>query len=309
MNVANVDDPGGAWTQYPRPPHLTVQSTCSWDQSLLRTEPGITGSAAGMQPRSDIPAKVVINTAPNTHTHLPLRSQHDDRFSIQEEASIAVGTFPAINTIREWQLALRKAVAAASGRPQAAMQWIKAVWQIDVTLEALEDPGAFETLDAKLASALLAILPIELQRKVEVMEEQAHLRARTVAGRQVVFLIIKHLAISKNDSYLVDLQDLQRVHLKNNDVADFIHRWLYQLSGMDPNKVPPEYVLEDMIAKELRKADCMKEAFSNYDWEVRQEGRAKNYHTLLQIAKNEIAYAQKTRQNNFLITGVKRNLM
>ena len=123
MNVANVDDPGGAWTQYPLPPHLTVQSTCSWDQALPGTEPGMTSSAAAMQPRSDLPAKVVINTAPNTHTHHPLVSQHDDRFSIiKEEASIAVGTFPAINTIREWQLALRKAVAAASGRPQAAMQ-------------------------------------------------------------------------------------------------------------------------------------------------------------------------------------------
>jgi hypothetical protein len=80
--------------------------------------------------------------------------------------------------------------------------------------------------------------------------------------------------------------------MHNGNVPEFMHQWFYQISGMDPNKVPPEHRLEELIVKQLRKAESMKEALSKYDWGIRQEGNDKCYRTLLKLTKNEMIHDQ-----------------
>ena len=159
------------------------------------------------------------------------------------------------------------------------MPWINEIWRPGVTSEDLEDSGDYPSLDMKLAAALLKTFPVELKRKVEIMEEQMQLRHKIVTGRQMVLLVLRHLSISKIDAFFVELEDLQRLRIHNGDVAEFMYQWFYLISGMDPERYPPDHVCENCLSKQFRKADCMTEAMKHYDWGIRQLGQEKNYLT------------------------------
>ena len=150
-----------------------------------------------------------------------------------------------IGNLREWQVQIRKNIVSASCCGNKAMPWVSEIWRQGVTLEDLEESGDFASLDMKLAAALLKTFPVELKRKVEVMEEQMQLRQKIVTGRQLVLLVLRHLTISKNDAYFVELEDLQHLRIHNGDVGEFIHAWFYLISGMDPLKYPPDHMCEE----------------------------------------------------------------
>ena len=49
---------------------------------------------------------------------------HVERRPVRESDKIDVGNFPNVGTVREWNVAIRKNIVAASGRPVEAMTWI-----------------------------------------------------------------------------------------------------------------------------------------------------------------------------------------
>ena len=120
-----------------------------------------------------------------------------------------------------------------------------------ITMADLEDSGEFETLEAKLASALYPTFPLPLQRKIQVLEEKAHTHAQVVTGRQHVLLMFQSLCTNETDCYFVDIEDLRRCHMIDQDLEGFLHTWEHTLSGMNPDKIPPKFMLEDMFAKEV----------------------------------------------------------
>ena len=55
---------------------------------------------------------------------------------------------------RAWRAALRRQVTAASGRGEAALQWVMAVEHPDALREDFQGSPSFESLYAKLVAAL-----------------------------------------------------------------------------------------------------------------------------------------------------------
>ena len=67
---------------------------------------------------------------------------------------------------RAWRAAIRSEITAASGRGEEAFHWAMAAKRPAATFDALHDSGGFDSLDAKLASALQKPATGELGRKI-----------------------------------------------------------------------------------------------------------------------------------------------
>ena len=55
-----------------------------------------------------------------------------------------VEALPAVPQFREWLNELRRAIAAASGRPQLAFKWVLEVGEQGVSFDSLSNSGDFE---------------------------------------------------------------------------------------------------------------------------------------------------------------------
>jgi len=65
--------------------------------------------------------------------------------------------------------------------------------------------------------------------------------------------------------------------------------WFHQLSGVDPNKIPPDYFLGNMFSKEVRQCECLKEGFVQHECGQEQRGEAKSYKIVAQIVQSKLA--------------------
>ena len=81
---------------------------------------------------------------------------YDKSKKYKESDEIKIGPLPQVPQFRGWLNDLRRGVAAASGRPQAAFNWMIGVENQSATFESLANSGDFETMDAKLYTALHA---------------------------------------------------------------------------------------------------------------------------------------------------------
>jgi len=97
---------------------------------------------------------------------------------------------------RGWRLSFKKKVAGSSRFPQKAFAWISEVEKA-TSIDGLQDDDSFETLNAKVVAGLSAILHGELERLVNIMEEQMGLKGRMVNGRQTAWMIYKHYKVSE----------------------------------------------------------------------------------------------------------------
>ena len=118
-------------------------------------------------------------------------SSKDDRSAVAEEVAKAILSkkkykeaeeistlkpLPITPLFRDWKQETFEAVCSASGRPKLCLPWIRAVEKEGTTFESLADSGDFETLDAKLATALTKLLKKDdLKRKVDKAKERAKL--------------------------------------------------------------------------------------------------------------------------------------
>ena len=93
---------------------------------------------------------------------------------VKEADSIKVPPMPSPLQYRQWKGSIRTEVTAASGRGEEAFQWVLDAESRDVTFEELYDSKGFDSLDAKLAAALIKSANDNLGRKICLeVEKQA----------------------------------------------------------------------------------------------------------------------------------------
>ena len=103
----------------------------------------------------------------------------------KEAETIRVKPLPIAPYFREWKQETYEEVCAASGRPTEAMKLIRTVEKAGIQFEDVADSGDFDTLDAKLATALTKVLKNnDLKRQVNKAKEVAQLNDEMVKGRQ-----------------------------------------------------------------------------------------------------------------------------
>ena len=90
-------------------------------------------------------------------------------------------------------------MAAASGRPDDALAWIREVEMDGVTFESLQRSGSrYESLDQKLAAALAAMSHPEISLQIVQASEVATQNSRALRGRQALFHSVSFLRNQRN---------------------------------------------------------------------------------------------------------------
>ena len=133
---------------------------------------------------------------------------------------------PTPQQYRAWRAAIRSQVPAASGRGEAAFQWVMAAEQPDALFENFQDSAGFDSLDAKLAAALTSNVSDELGRRVTMAVEIAARHERVLKGRQILGLIHDHRKLDEERGALYDFTDLMSVKLKgDSSLESFWNTW------------------------------------------------------------------------------------
>jgi hypothetical protein len=102
---------------------------------------------------------------------------------VKEADTVKVPPMPNPQQYRAWRAAIRSQVTAASGRGEAAFQWVmQAEWH-EIRYEMLQDSEGFDSLDAKLAAALTSTVSGELGRRITMAVENEAMRNRMLKGR------------------------------------------------------------------------------------------------------------------------------
>ena len=130
---------------------------------------------------------------------------------------------------------------SASTDPDKAFDWISETWAEGRTMDQLCDVGKFNTLDAKLLSALTNILTGDFARKVDTFKETEAANKRYVRGRQVLHMLHDHFSTNIKHGATYALQDLFSVKLKGDNLRSFISNWDQVIAGIP--KVPEISVL------------------------------------------------------------------
>jgi len=121
----------------------------------------------------------------------------------------------------------------------------------------------FETLDAKLSSALSKILNGEFARKVTVMKHQAMDTGRRLSGRQLLRAIDQHFKMTEADGAVYGMEHLLSVSMKNDNLERFLADWDTVLTGM--RKRPEDQILEAIFIRQLKQCSVMKDDLRDYD--------------------------------------------
>ena len=114
---------------------------------------------------------------------------------------------------------VREAVASASRNPQETFLWVRDVETVtDVSL--LSESVGCSTIESKLAAALAKVVTGTLGRTIDVDKEK-HARGRLMKGREILFMVYKHVKVSEAEGHTLDLQDLFTVNMHGDDLNGF----------------------------------------------------------------------------------------
>ena len=145
---------------------------------------------------------------------------------LREAERIKIGPWPGnVPTYTNWRLAVVDEVVAASSRPDEAFTWISAVRE-SATMDELQKanfpfsrPMGFETLDAKLSSALSSIITGDFARKIHVLKMKAMETGKRVSGRQLLKAVDEHFRLTEADGAVFGMERLLSVSMKKTTVS------------------------------------------------------------------------------------------
>ena len=84
----------------------------------------------------------------------------------------------------------------------------------------------FETLDAKIASALNKIIQnSQFKKKVSLKEQKAQKEDRFLRGRQIAFMVSDCFRVTGAHDTVLNYADLFSVNLHDDNIQEFDTRW------------------------------------------------------------------------------------
>ena len=88
----------------------------------------------------------------------------------------------------------------------------------------LNTPGTgWVTLDRKLAAAVSKISHGELGRTLTLTSNSALNRGQSARGRVLLQMVFSHYASGKNAELMYDINHIQKVHIKGDNLEGFQH--------------------------------------------------------------------------------------
>jgi hypothetical protein len=226
-------------------------------------------------------------------------AKDDEEPKGKEADTVKIPQLPTAAQFKSWKNAVRSAVSSASRYPEQAFKWIMEVEESESAYTKLaECSKKFETLDAKLSSALTLVCKGELGRKITLRTEEEAKAMKLIRGRQILWLIYEEYRINEEAGSLNNITDLMKVtmrkdHTKVDQLSRFLLNWETVLAGIkDPL---PDHQLQHMFYEQVRHVPSISNDIAVYDRaEIGSEERS--YQFLIKAVKRVLQ--RTTRERN-----------
>eukprot|EP00971_Amphidinium_carterae_P015911 314240-Amphidinium_carterae.1 len=240
---------------------LDPVSTMPQCQSQIAPPPGILLGCARDRSSSGRPPRI-----PQRSTRAQQNSQdgNDERRTdsqrgsralvrVKEAEKINLKEQPTAASLQSWLVLARQEIIAASGRtPQEVLPWILRAENPNTTLDQLQSTDGLDSLDSKLASALLKIARGHVQWTLQLFCQRSHKNGRGITGRQLLQLFVKEVSLDSAHSALYDVHDLMAVRWTGDtSLRNFLETWTFTVNRL--NKQPAEDLLRSVLWGHLKK--------------------------------------------------------
>ena len=154
-------------------------------------------------------------------------------------------------------------VASASSRPRKAFKWMLEIEKVG-SWQALEMDPQFEQMEFKIADAAHYILPTEIKRRIEVLNERMMRQyERVLLGRQILWILYDSMRCAGPDEQVAEILDLVNVRLHGDNLEEFIGNWSMCLSQQtDP---PSDAHLECLFRRQIEESAQFKMQLNWYN--------------------------------------------
>ena len=252
------------------------------------------GSRAPSRPPSEAPAVAGKSSDPMVPTR-------------KEAEKVTVPAFPTVISLPQWRTDLAHQLMSAAGKSDTSLvvQWIKKCWEPGVTSEDFYDSGgpAWETLDMKLLTAMKAMLAAasnkpqakEVLRVLNSDMELAVDQGRACKGRHAVYLLMVAMSAHDDEDYFFGLDHLAKLSIVNNDLQEFLHRWDYVFTRLDPALQANKDMFTHMFYRIVRTHTDIRDVINKY--ELLENGSAGKTYSWLRASIGK-RLLQLTRDRN-----------
>ena len=105
-------------------------------------------------------------------------------------------------------------------------------------------------MEFKVAAATIDILPTEIKRRVEVLNERMMRQyERVLLGRQILWILYDSMRCSGPDEAMAEIMDLFNVRLHGDNLEEFISNWSMCLSQQ--TEPPSDQHLESLFRRQI----------------------------------------------------------
>ena len=127
----------------------------------------------------------------------------------------------------------------------------------------LDDPGdGWVSLDRKLAAALTKLAHGEIGRELTQATTMALSHGRIVRGRVLLAIVFRHYASGDSGQVLYDMNHLQSLVLKDNNLESFHNTWSMVMSEL--SFVPDSATLQFWHYKQVKDFKPLSEDIAHY---------------------------------------------
>ena len=219
---------------------------------------------------------------------------------------IDLGKLPTAPHVRQWLTTARHVIEQISFGDDKLVEW----WDEIVTVPRRIDvhkPGEYKNVDMLIKTAMLKAqgngdFASEVFKLSE--EYQALTPPQTLAGREIVWMMLKRNRLHSSAQDFVQLEQLGQLKVQGNRVAKFQFSWDYLLAEM--RKLPTPDILEYLYLKAIADCEVLKEDIARYKRMVSMFPDRRSYKWLKEIVKNYIARIRRDENNALHTAYVKR---
>lgn len=196
----------------------------------------------------------------------------------------------------QWWRDMVELVASCSKDPPAAFTYMCAIEKAERPEDLRPDPQ-FRTLEAEFLAAFGKILEGDLRHKIQVLKEQQAQKTKMMDGRVLAWHIKQYYQTSAVQGQLMEVDDLLRLQLQNDDLETFIWKWDMCLHGQ--SKKQDDEVLRTLFHKQMRTSKQLELTMSYCEMSrVQDLDKLDTYELLREIVEKYLANKRREQVLN-----------
>ena len=253
-----------------------------------------------------------------SETQASIMGYSTSKISRKEADKVIVPNWPRIHELEFWKSQVTANIVAASGDldHDAWTTWIAPTFKISPDIDGIlagSGDTRFNSVDVKLASALMAMMQNGGEQAREVLNEARLKMAKgcrggtpiILKGRQLLAMIVDSFRSASNTDLVFTIKHLYDLpYPGDNDIVVFKSQWNEVLECMRPADVPNDIALRDILYDKIKGSKLM--AFDLHYYEGKEETHSeKTYKYLMDTISKHIRLRREEKNRNAKNQGLK----